>query len=126
MPDNIRSLSAIQDMRHTMIRHYGEEILSLIKMASECPREQHPKPLPVPLPKAAKEHGKQVKQYTSNMAEELNIPVELLTLGKILTPMLRSKLKDGLFSLPEQLQGWRRTVYGEPMIAELNGHELSQ
>ena len=123
MPDNIHSLSAIQDMRHTVIRQYGEEILSLIKMASDKPKEQYPKPLPAPLPKAAKEHGKQLKQYTSNKAGELNIPVELLMLGKILTPLLRSRMEQGLYSLPEQLQGWRRTVFGEPMIDALNNPE---
>ena len=123
MPDNIRSLSAIQDMRHSVIRHYGEEILSLIKMASELPEEQHPEPLPAPLPKAAKEHGKRVKRYTSQKAEELNLPVELLMLGKILTPMLRSRLEHGLFKLPEQLQGWRRTVFVEPMVEQLNQPE---
>ena len=123
MPDNIHSLSAIQDMRHNNIRHYGEEVLSLIEMARELPQEQHPKPLPAPLPKVAKEHGKRVKRYTSQKAEELNLPVELLMLGKILTPMLRSRLEHGLFKLPEQLQGWRRTVFAEPLVEQLNQPE---
>ncbi|AMO57575.1 hypothetical protein GZ77_14570 [Endozoicomonas montiporae] len=123
MPDNARSLSAIQDMRHTVIRHYGEEILSLIKMASELPREQYPEPLPAPLPKSAKEHGKQVKQYTSEKAQELNISVELLMLNKLLSSLLRSRLEHGQFIVPEQARGWRREVFVEPMIEQLNQPE---
>lgn len=119
MPDNTRSLSDIHDMRHSIIRQYGQQILNLIKDARDLPEEEHPQSLPAPLPKAAKEFGKLIRRFAGQQAEELDIPVELLMSGKLSTPILRGWLASGEFTLPDTVQGWRRDIFGKALVAYL-------
>ena len=120
IPDNPRSLSAIQDMKPVVLKRYGKTILELIEGARQLPQDKLPERLPKPLPKSAKEHGERVKRFTRQKADELNIPVELMMLSKFLTPLLRQRLTDGLFGVPSEVNGWRRTDYVGPMLDELN------
>ena len=119
MPDNTCSLSGIYDMRNNIIRHYGEQIVSLIKSVRTLPEEQYPQPLPAPLPKTAKEFGKLIKAFAEQKAAELDIPVELLMSGKLSTPILRIWLKSGEFTLPDTVQGWRRDIFGKALTTYL-------
>ncbi|WP_263080359.1 ribonuclease D [Endozoicomonas sp. Mp262] len=119
-PDNLKSLSAIQDMRKSIIKRDGQRLLTLIKTASQSPREYHPRPLPRPLPKKTRIYGKAIKEFLNTMANQLNLPVEILLPSKTTSPILRNWLETGQFALPEALQGWRREVIGIPLIKKLN------
>ncbi|OED40566.1 ribonuclease D [Endozoicomonas sp. (ex Bugula neritina AB1)] len=119
-PKNMRKLSEVQDMKPPVLRGHGEAILSIIKHSASTEEDQWPGTLPPPLPKSAKDYGKQIKKIMSEQAETLQLPVELLLSGKATTPILRTWLNDGQFSLPESMNGWRREVIGEPLIEQLN------
>ena len=123
MPDNTRSLAAIHDMRHNLVRQYGEQILRLIKSAKSLPREEYPEPLPAPLPKPAREFGKLIKGFASQKAREFDIPVELLMAGKLTTPILRGWLENGRFTLPPIMKGWRRETFGKALVTYLQEQE---
>ena len=119
-PSNMQSLSGIQDMKPLVLRGHGETILKIIKSATISDQAQWPETLPPPLPKTAKDYGKQIKKIMTEQAQTLQLPVELLLPGKATTPILRTWLKDGQFSLPDSINGWRRKVLGEPLIEQLN------
>ena len=119
-PKNKRALSGVQDMKPGVLRGHGDAILSIIAKATQTDKSQWPGTLPPPLPKSAKEYGKQIKDIMAKQAKTLQLPVELLLPGKTTTPILRSWLNHGAFSLPNSLNGWRRDVIGKPLIAQLN------
>lgn len=123
-PKNKRSLAAIQDMKPNVLKKHGDRILAIIEAAANQSPDQHPKPLPAPIPKNAKEQGKRIKQLIGKQAENLGLPVELLLSGKITTPILRTWLDNGHFSLPATMKGWRREIIGAPLIEQLNQPEL--
>lgn len=119
-PDNMRSLSAIQDMKSPVLKNHGNQLLDIIKSSAKTPASMHPKILPPPLPKDARAHGKRIKELIIKQAKAINVPVELLLSGKITTPILRTWLDNGQFSLPAVMNGWRREVIGKPLIEQLN------
>ena len=119
-PDNLRSLAAIQDMRPVVVKKHGKRLLSIIKAAARTPEEQQPDSLPLPLPRLARDKGKLIKQLLNEQAQAINLPAELLLSGRISPPILRSWVETGRFSLPGNLNGWRREVIGKPLIEQLN------
>ncbi|MRI32366.1 ribonuclease D [Endozoicomonas sp. OPT23] len=123
IPDNIQSLSAIQDMKPKMVRTDGDIILQLIEQAKSLPNEQLPAPLPAPLPKAAKDYGKLIKVWLGHKSEQLGVPVELLFSGKMSSAILRYWQSNKRFAVPDSIQGWRRTEVAEPLIIELKEHQ---
>lgn len=122
-PRTMNALREIPDMRSNIIRQHGEQILDIIHSASQIPAEQRPAPLPAPLPKNAKDWGKQIKTLISQQAVELELPLELLTPSKLTSPLLRNWLDNGHFALPDTLTGWRRDIIAAPLIKQLNAME---
>ncbi|MFK0573898.1 ribonuclease D [Endozoicomonas sp.] len=119
-PKTTNALRETLDMRASIIRHHGEQILDIIRSASHIPAEQWPDPLPAPLPKSAKGWGKHIKTLIAQQAVELELPLELLSPGKLTSPLLRNWLDKGYFSLPDTLTGWRRDIIATPLIKQLN------
>ena len=107
-------------MKPNVLKKHGGQILAIIESAGKLPPAEHPKPLPAPIPKNARDQGKRIKKLINQQAENLNLPVELLLSGKITTPILRTWLDDGYFSLPDSMTGWRREAIGVPLIKQLN------
>ena len=123
MPDNISSLSSIQDMKPNMVRKDGKAILQVIEAAKALPSNQLPEPLPAPLPKTARDYGKLIKAWVQHKAAELDVPVELLLTSKLSNAFLRQWHNTGRFSLPETLTGWRAEELGKPLILALQEHK---
>ena len=119
-PDNLRSLAAIQDMKPAVVKKHGERLLSIIEAAAKTTGDKQSETVPLPLPKQARDKVKLIKRLISEQAQTINLPVELLLSGKISTPILRSWLESGRYSLPGNLNGWRREVIGKPLIEQLN------
>ncbi len=119
-PDNLKSLAAIKDMKKSVIKRDGSKLLAIIKTAAESPKDTYPAPPPGPLPKKTKVYGKAIKEFINEMAEHLELPVEILLPSKTTSPILRSWLETGQFTLPESLQGWRREIIGTPLVEKLN------
>ena len=125
-PKTMNGLRETPDMRSGIIRHHGEQILDIIRTASQIPPVQRPEKLPAPLPKQAKEWGKRIKTLMSQLAVEQHLPLELLMPGKLTTPLLRSWLEEGQFTLPDTLTGWRRDIIGIPLVNQLNQLRLAE
>ena len=122
-PKAMNALREIPEMRSSIIRNHGEQILDIIRSSSQVPEAQRPEKLPPPLPKNAKDWGKRIKTLMSQLADELQLPLELLMPGKLTSPLLRSWLENGQFILPDTLTGWRRDTIGIPLIQQLNQQE---
>ena len=119
-PNHLNALYRIPDLRSHMIKKDGQAILSVIKAAANIPQHQWPKALAGPLPKIALPFGKAIKQFIVRQAEALGLPVEIILPSKVTTAILSQWVKNGYFSLPDNLQCWRREVVGEPLIQWLN------
>ncbi|WP_257264385.1 ribonuclease D [Endozoicomonas sp. ONNA2] len=123
-PKAMGALREIPEIRPGIIRNHGEQILDIIRSASQVPEAQRPEKLPPPLPKNVRNCGKQIKTLMSQLAVELELPLALLMPGKLTTALLRSWLDHGCFMLPDTLAGWRRDFIATPLIQQLN--QLSQ
>ncbi|WP_067522237.1 ribonuclease D [Endozoicomonas ascidiicola] len=123
-PKTPGELHRIPDMRSNIVRQHGEQMVTAIKAGSQIPDHERPEKLPPPLPKAARDWGKRIKTILTQLADELDLPLELLIPGKLTTPILRNWLNTGHFALPDTLTGWRRDIIGTPLIKRL--HQLSE
>lgn len=126
MPENIRSLSSIQDMKPKTLRKYGGIILNLVKQAKDSPEADYPEQLPAPLPKAARDYGKLIKAWVTHKSDELNVPAELLFPGKMSNALLRQWQNSGRFSMPESIKGWRQREIAEPLILAMKEYKENQ
>lgn len=118
-PRSMKDLSEIKEMRGSVVGEYGHDIMRMIYDARSSAKE-HPAEL-IPQPLDFKWHGvvKKLRKFGIELSERLNIPQELLVRKRDIEMLIRSGESDGEFSLPSGLKGWRETVIGEPMLAEL-------
>ena len=123
MPNNIQSLSSMQEIKPSMVRRDGEMILRLIEQACEQPESEWPLPLPAPLPKAAKDYTKLIKAWLHHKSEQVDTPVELLFSGKMSSAILKYWQSNKRFSVPDSIQGWRREEIAEPLVLALKEHQ---
>lgn len=119
-PNSMNNLRKISKMHPNIIRNHGEQILSIIRSSSQVPEVQRPEKQPPPLPKSAKVWGKRIKILMSQLADELQLPLELLMPRKLTTPLLRCWQNNGQFILPDTLKGWRRDIIAPPLIQQIN------
>lgn len=122
-PKTHKALQTTPEMRGSVLRRYGEQIIDIIRASSQLPEAQRPPKLPAPLPKSAKEAGKHIKKHLNNMAIRLELPIELLNPSKLTSALLRCWLENGYFTLPDTLSGWRRANIGAPLVQQLNATE---
>lgn len=118
-PRSMKDLSEIKEMRGSVVGEYGHDIMRMIYDARSSAKE-HPAEL-IPQPLDFKWHSvvKKLRKFGIELSERLNIPQELLVRKRDIEMLIRSGESDGEFSLPSGLKGWRETVIGEPMLAEL-------
>lgn len=119
-PDSLTALAGIPGMTRSIAHRDGQQLLALIKTASATPRADYPPPLPGPLPKKARVYGQEIKAFIRQLADQLELPVDILLPSRASSPILRSWLDSGRFALPASLQGWRREIIGRPLIDKLN------
>jgi len=119
-PKDMRSLSGIQEMRSSVIKKHGEQILALVRQAAQSDSDTWPASLPKPLSKEAKGDGKRIKELLAEWADHFQLPVELVQPNKMVSPILRARKKNGRFSVPESVTGWRRDAIITPLIEQLN------
>ncbi|MDD7803990.1 MAG: ribonuclease D [Endozoicomonas sp. (ex Botrylloides leachii)] len=119
-PDNLASLSHLAGIHPSFVKKEGNALLKIIRAAQNLPEAEWPPRQPGPLPKKIQPYGKAIKRFLAEQAHALALPKEIFLPSKISTAILRSGINDGQFSLPDNLQGWRRDVIGQPLIAWLN------
>lgn len=124
LPQSVQQLSKIKGIKGPTLRKEGEQIVQLIQACKDTPKEQWPPRMERPLSQAAGEWFKDMRKLVNRIAEDLDVPPELLARKKQLEWMLRRGYPDGPFTLHDALTGWREPVIGEPVLKLLN--ELAQ
>lgn len=112
VPRTMEQLQAIPDMAAGVLRHCGEELLQIIR-AADVP---HPPP---PLPSRPRPNPEQTAlvrklgAINQSVAQALGLSPEILATRRDL-----EQLAEGGRDVPV-LQGWRRQVIGEPLLAAI-------
>lgn len=112
-PKQISGLQNIEDLHPRSIREYGDEVIALINSNSQI-TEKHS--IPPPLPKHVSNLSKSLKQCAQVQAEALNIAPEMLARKKTYQDFIRSGYKNGKFTLPDELCGWRKDLIGDRFL----------
>ena len=120
MPTNKADLQKFLKIPSRKIRLYGDQIVHMVKDAEDVRREDWPDRIEAPLPADQAELLKTVRQRVSDIADQANLPAELLARRKNLEAWLRSGSFNGCYIVPEALTGWRHHFLVEPITDLLN------
>lgn len=101
------------------IRLYGEPILNMIEQARAARRDEWPDRIEGPLPADQADLYKQVKALIAQVAEEHNIPPDVLSRRKLLEAWVRSGCLTGKYDIPEFYLGWRAPLLVQPITTIL-------
>jgi ribonuclease D len=115
-PDNLGSLSRIEEMHPRTVRHDGETLLQLIKDAAALPEAQWPPRVAEPLPIEATALLKKLRALGVREAERLDMAQELMLRKKVLDALLKTGFPKGPYQLPDTLRGWRRELMGQALL----------
>ena len=120
-PKNHHELAAIDDVSPGMVRKLGDTILAQLSKAATTDQADYPPRLPKPLPPSTGSVLKALKNLVRQRAEHLNLPAELLVKKRDYEYLLRSGQRGRDYRLPPSLDGWRKAVIGEALVAFLEG-----
>lgn len=119
-PDTLQALSKIDDMHPRSVRQDGETIIELVRQGKLVPESQWPQSLPEPLPAHANRLLKLLRKVGQQHATRLNIAPELMLRKKVLEAIVRTGYPNGPYSLPDELNGWRRELMGAELLEIVN------
>lgn len=119
MPSSKADLQKTLKIPSRKIRLYGDELLVMIRSAQQAKKTDWPDRIEGPLPAEQAGTLKEVKQLVRDAAESIGLPAELLARRKELEAWLRSGSRDGQYSAPESMLGWRADVLIEPVTSYL-------
>jgi ribonuclease D len=115
-PDTIAALEKIDDLPAKTLRQDAPFLLDLVQRGLSSSADQWPERLDPPL---APEHGpmiKSMKETVREIAEQHQLPTEILIRKKDYEFIVRSKMNSTELKLPERLKGWRFGLIGEKLL----------
>lgn len=113
LPRTLAELAGTPELHPQQVRLEGEKILSIIAAAREIPAGEYPAAIGEPLRRELGDRLKQLRQFVETRARELDVAPESLARKRDCEILLRTG------ALPDSLQGWRRDIIGEPLLALL-------
>lgn len=125
-PRSMKDLSEIKEMRGSVVGEFGHDIMRYLYDGKTSAKINPPEPIVQPLD--FKWHGvvKKLRKLGMQVAEDLDVPQELLLRKRDIEALIRNAEvagESGDVILPLSLQGWRESVIGLPLLAELNSLE---
>ncbi|TVT31385.1 ribonuclease D [Marinobacter vinifirmus] len=102
LPGSLRTLNDIQGVPGGIVKRYGEHLLELVREGREADNANL-EPIPRPLSRDQQAVYKKVKRCFNKVAEDHDIPIELLAPRK----RIEKVLQDGTLAGNEFFQGWR-------------------
>ncbi len=114
-PTNAEQLADIPELSANAVKRYAQSLLGVIEQvqASDTP--------PTPDPAMQRRHApwlKALKELVKQKADSLNMPAPLLAQARTLESLVVAAAA-GKPEIPEQLRGWRETVFGVELLSEL-------
>ncbi|MBK8186049.1 MAG: ribonuclease D [Cellvibrio sp.] len=113
---SLSELEKVEDLPSRTLRNDAEFLLSLVRSGLDSSIDQWPQRLEPPL---SPEHGpviKAMKEAVREIAEQHQLPAEILIRKKDYEFIVRSKMHSGEYQLPERLKGWRFNLIGEKLL----------
>lgn len=124
-PTSMRELAQKTTIHRQILRIYGEELLKLIKQASESAAVEHPAPLAPPYRSKNKALSKAVQQAIDEHAKQTGVPASVLMRKKWLHQLYEVIAYDKeLTEFPEGLQGWRNEWVIQTLIHIIEEHKV--
>lgn len=120
-PKGFKALAALNSLPPRVLREDGEQLLNLL---AEVESEKVALPAALEKPLSIEETAllKSLKQTARAVAEEKDIPVELLITKKDYEALVRSVSK-GAAVLPKKLEGWRKQELGQTLLEAIDQYE---
>lgn len=107
-PSDVNSIKNIPGINPQEIRYHGKAMLDVIQQAKQIPIEQCPPKVPRLTDYSTYKQGfKQLKQLISKVAQEHQIPIEMLTTKKQLNQWIKSVWLIPHNESPDYQQSWR-------------------
>lgn len=125
-PSDLNELKTLKEVPARTIASDGEALLAEIQSARAEPEAFWPERLAPPLGRAEAPLMKALKGYVRELAEEMDLPPELLVRKREYESIVRSGLEGGPFELPERLKGWRYPVLGQGLLERAEEHRLAE
>lgn len=116
LPANRMELSRIEGIRHSTLKKDGDDVLELIDIARNRAQAMWPASLPSPIGHPYREWSKAMKKLVRQVAEAHNVPPELLVRKRQMEQVLNRAIRGELNTIPEEWQGWRESLVGQPLI----------
>ena len=119
---SLKEFSEIKEMRGSFVGTYGMEVVTMLREARTShkvnPAPQMPKPLDF------KWHSvvKKLRKFGQEVCDAQEIPQEILLRKRDIEDLIRlvDEGAKGSAALPTGLRGWRQSIIGESLLAELN------
>ncbi len=111
LPVSVPELAAVPGLPPVVVRRYGERILTLVEAGRHALQATLG---PVDSPLSREEQGiyKQVKRALSGVAEQHDVPIEILSPRRRLEVIIRSRGQGANEALEALLEGWRGDLIG--------------
>lgn len=124
-PNNLRELSHKTTIHRSMLRMYGDELMSVINEAKKLAPIEHPACLPPPYRSKNKVLSKAVQQAVDEQAERIGVPANVLMRKKWLGQLYEVIAYDKeVEMLPQGLQGWRHEWVIKKLIPVIEIHKI--
>lgn len=114
MPTSTRELARVDDMPQGLVRRAGEKLVACISAASESSDSEGPDQIVQPLSSAERKVLSELSEYLRGIAEEVDIPPEVLMPKVDLERLIRAEAVPAT-PLPDAWLGWR----SEQVVAPL-------
>lgn len=116
-PQTLQHLRTIPDFHPMALRKYGDALLRIVQETPATTGLAQTVPaLPPPLPREAKGALSALRDVATKVAGELGVETEVLVRRRYLEALLES-VRNGAAVLPPVLDGWRRPLVGERLLA---------
>jgi len=119
-PAQISALKSYEGLTERMIRMYGAKFLEIVEAGHALAEADLPAPLPRPLSSSEKDSLAAMKAKAAAVAENLDVPVELLVKKKDYEYMIHSLRDRDVVSLAPGLEGWRTEAIGDALLRVLS------
>ena len=116
-PSSNQALRETAGLHPAALRKYSEKLLLLIAKNKQVSGRDYLPPLEQPLPREAAGTIKKLKAVVNQVAEQLDLPPEILAKKRDIEALVRSIRDEEQPALPKVLaQGWRFNAVGQPLM----------
>lgn len=126
-PSELKGLRNIPGINPNEIKYHGKAMLDCINRAKQLPPENCPVKVPrlVEFP-AYKQAFKALKAELTEIAQETNIPIEILATKKQLNQWIKWVWKVDYAEVPDFERSWRQELVAERLLAWVQKYQINE